>query len=90
MKGEGDEHIGCQAICADVILGESGGSTMTQISQKSERKHWQNDLVYCGVKHREREGIMAAEDEQQHIGRQTETIDFLQRSAAFLVSMCCL
>lgn len=29
MKVEGDERAGCQAICADVILGESGGSTMT-------------------------------------------------------------
>lgn len=29
MKVEGDERGGCQAICADVILGESGGSTMT-------------------------------------------------------------
>lgn len=29
MKVEGDEGGGCQAICADVILGESGGSTMT-------------------------------------------------------------
>lgn len=29
MKGEGDERDGCQAICANVILSESGGSTMT-------------------------------------------------------------
>lgn len=29
MKGEGGVRHGCQAICADVILGASGGSTMT-------------------------------------------------------------
>lgn len=29
MEGEGDERDGCQAIHTDVILGESGGSTMT-------------------------------------------------------------
>lgn len=28
-KGEGDEGDGCQAIHVDVVLAQSGGSTMT-------------------------------------------------------------
>lgn len=28
-KGEGDEGDGCQAIRVDVVLAQSGGSTMT-------------------------------------------------------------